>query len=126
MPPPPKKKYIYKTDSLVLEDQGQRICLTGDILVDELVTGVTIALLGYINDNGKFRVEEYCFAGECPTVGVAVSNGMEEVSNEDDRYDDMSCVKLVAVDTVNLISYIWQSSSRLTRPTRIMAMYNFG
>ena len=91
MPPSPKK-YIYKTDSLVLEDQGQRICLTDDILADELVTGITIALLGYINDNGKFHVEEYCFAGEYSTVGVAASHDADEVSSEDDRYEDMSCV----------------------------------
>ena len=76
----------------MLEDQGQRICLTGDIVVDELVTGVTIALLGYINDSGKFHVEEYCFAGECPTMDVAVSNSVNEVSSEDDRYEDKSCV----------------------------------
>ena len=79
----------------MLEDQGQRICLTGDILADELVTGVTIALLGCINDSGKFDVKEYCFAGEYPTVGVTISNGMDEVSSEDDQYENNYGMKIL-------------------------------
>ena len=84
MPIPPRRKYICKTDSLVLEDAAQRIILTGDIPVDELLTGVTIALLGYINDCGKFHVEDYCFAGDCPTVDVTMSNN--EPDNDSDKY----------------------------------------
>ena len=87
MPIPPRKKYIYKTDSLVLEDEAQRIILTGDIPVNELLTGVTIALLGYINDCGKFHVEDYCFAGECPTVDVTMNNGIDDRPDDDnDKY----------------------------------------
>lgn len=85
MPIPPRRKYIYKTDSLVLEDAAQRIILTGDIPVDELLTGVTIALLGYINDSGKFHVEDYCFAGDCSTVDVTMSNSIND-GPDNDKY----------------------------------------
>ena len=88
MPLPPRKKYINKTDWLVLEDQAQRIHLTGDIPVDEMLTGVTVALLGYISDSGKFHVGEYCFAGECPTVDVTMSNSINNMPDDDsDKYD---------------------------------------
>ncbi len=90
MPLPPRKKYLHKTDSLVLEDEAQRINLTGDIPVDELLTGITIALLGKSDDSGKFHVEEYCFAGECPTIDVTMNNSMNDMSDDDDndKYED--------------------------------------
>ena len=92
VPPPPRKKYIHKTDSLVLEDEAQRINLTGDIPIDQLVSGITVALLGHINDNGKFHVEEYCFAGECPSVDVAANSSMDEISSNVDKYEISVCI----------------------------------
>ena len=68
----------------MLEDEAQRINLTGDVPVDELVSGITIALLGHIDKSGKFHVKEHCFAGEPSSFSVAMSNG---VANEDDRYN---------------------------------------
>ena len=69
----------------MLEDEAQQISLTGNIPVDELLTGVTVALLGHINESGKFNVEEYCFAGICPSIDVTMSNDMNDMSN-DDKY----------------------------------------
>ena len=69
----------------MLEDEAQQISLTGEIPVDELLTGVTVALLGHINDCGKFNVEEYCFAGLCPSIDVTMSNDMNDMP-DDDKY----------------------------------------
>lgn len=45
---------------LILEDELQRIQLTGNIEVGAFVTGVVLALLGYKDDTDKFFVEEIC------------------------------------------------------------------
>jgi len=85
VPLPPRKKYICKTDSLVLEDDSQRINLTGNIPVIDLVTGVTVALLGHITDDGQFNVEEYCFAGDQPSFGVQDYRAASELDDGQDR-----------------------------------------
>ncbi|KAB0406767.1 hypothetical protein E2I00_017007, partial [Balaenoptera physalus] len=56
VPQPPRSKYIHADDELILEDELQRIKLAGTIDVAKLVTG----------DNGKFLVEDHCFAGLAP------------------------------------------------------------
>ena len=85
VPLPPRKKYTCQTDSLVLEDATQRINLIGNIPVVDLVTGVTIALLGHINDDGQFNIEEYCFAGDQPSYGL-VDNRIIDSELTEDRY----------------------------------------
>lgn len=45
-----RSHFVHDTDSLVLEDELQRIKLTGDCInVNEVVTGVVVALLGTVN-----------------------------------------------------------------------------
>ena len=73
----------------MLEDEAQRINLTGDIPVDDLVTGIAIALMGYTNDDGKFHVEECCFAGEYPSFSTVTDNGIDDLPGGDDRYNFM-------------------------------------
>ncbi|XP_059483602.1 DNA polymerase delta subunit 2 [Neocloeon triangulifer] len=49
------------SDSLVLEDELQRIALCGNINVQQLVTGIVIAVLGTDDRQGNFTVEDCCF-----------------------------------------------------------------
>ena len=66
-------------DELILEDEVQRVTLTGNIPSRELVTGVVVALLGRDLHDGSFDVQEYCFTGGSETVEVQ--------STEDDAMD---------------------------------------
>lgn len=64
IPQPPRSNYVSNSDQLILEDEIQRIKLVGSNLdIKKLVTGIVIALLGFENSDGKFEVEDYCFAG---------------------------------------------------------------
>ncbi|NXN31232.1 DPOD2 polymerase, partial [Nycticryphes semicollaris] len=89
VPQPPLPKYIHPSDELILEDELQRIKLEGAVEVQRLVTGkgdggfslgaTSWALAGGLNhplsaigtifavygseqDDGKFLVEDHCFA----------------------------------------------------------------
>ena len=55
-------RYTQDNDTLLLEEESQRIVLVGNIDLHALVTGITIALLGFEDDRGKFQVKEYGFA----------------------------------------------------------------
>lgn len=54
-------KYIYLDDELVLEDELQCIKLKGIIDVLKLVIGIVLVVFGFVRDDGKFLVEDYCF-----------------------------------------------------------------
>uniref|UniRef100_A0A2K6NUN4 DNA polymerase delta subunit 2 n=1 Tax=Rhinopithecus roxellana TaxID=61622 RepID=A0A2K6NUN4_RHIRO len=59
-------KYIHPDDELVLEDELQRIKLKGTIDVSKLVTGTVLAVFGSVRDDGKFLMEDHCFADLAP------------------------------------------------------------
>ncbi|NWU51287.1 DPOD2 polymerase, partial [Dromas ardeola] len=62
VPQPPQPKYIHPSDELILEDELQRIKLEGAVEGQRLVTGTIFAVYGSEQDDGKFLVEDHCFA----------------------------------------------------------------
>jgi DNA polymerase delta subunit OB-fold domain len=59
-------RYASEHDTLLLEEESQRIVLIGDIDIHQIVTGVTAALFGSENDEGQLVVKEFCFVGMPP------------------------------------------------------------
>ncbi|GIY05881.1 DNA polymerase delta subunit 2 [Caerostris extrusa] len=62
VPEPVTEEYTKEDDFLILEDDLQRVVLCGNIDPQFNVTGVTVAVLGYTEESGKFFVEEYCYS----------------------------------------------------------------
>ncbi|OWR52976.1 DNA polymerase delta small subunit [Danaus plexippus plexippus] len=64
LPQPTRTHFVHETDSLVLEDELQRIKLSGDCIdVNKVVTGVVVAILGSEDEDGIFTVKDVCWAG---------------------------------------------------------------
>lgn len=73
IPQPSRKNFVSKSDKLILEDDSQRITLIGDIDINSTVTGVICAVIGKEDNDGKFVVEDCCWAG-CDTVSCYTVN----------------------------------------------------
>lgn len=67
MPHPSRIKYTSESDDVMLEDMIQRVTLCG-APINDLVTGLVIAVKGSENTAGKFDVMDYCFAGLPPMI----------------------------------------------------------
>jgi len=80
VPQPPRVKYVGGNDELLLEDQMQRVMLTGNISSKELVTGIIVGLLGQELHNGCFEVEDVCFAElpEQEEISTMETNGEDK------------------------------------------------
>lgn len=56
-------QYTSQDDRLVLEDDDQSICLVGNINPKEHITGIIVALLGVlVEDGSQFLVHDVCYA----------------------------------------------------------------
>ncbi|XP_030839817.1 DNA polymerase delta subunit 2 [Strongylocentrotus purpuratus] len=77
-PQPVRERFFSDSDFLVLEDELQRVVLTGNIDVQTAITGTVIAVKGFENDNGKFEVEDSCYV-DLPSIE-------EFPPLDDDRY----------------------------------------
>lgn len=53
-PLPPPQDYNDSSDDIILEDEIQRIKLIGSVNVGELVTGITVAVLGRLSFKNNF------------------------------------------------------------------------
>jgi DNA polymerase delta subunit 2 len=82
-PLPLRKKFTSEDDSLVLEDESQRITLTGAIPTSISVTGTVIAVIGQELSSGKFDVEKYTYCGIPPQTSISVDSCLEQ---GEDRY----------------------------------------
>ncbi|KAG9124522.1 hypothetical protein FRC07_011312 [Ceratobasidium sp. 392] len=68
---PARTKLASESDSVVLEDESGRVALAGDILAKEqLVTGVTVAVLGFEGPAAAFEVQEIVYAGMAPPAHI--------------------------------------------------------
>ncbi|KOB76546.1 DNA polymerase delta small subunit [Operophtera brumata] len=64
IPQPTRTYFVADSDSLVLEDELQRIKLVGDCIdVHQVVTGVVCAILGSEDEDGIFTVKDVCWPG---------------------------------------------------------------
>lgn len=74
IPQPVRDKYNDETDQLILEDELQRIVLTGNVDAQVEVTGVVVAVLGQeLSSNpGKFNVEEMICQAIAPQLDYPV------------------------------------------------------
>ncbi|XP_063828121.1 DNA polymerase delta subunit 2 [Ostrinia nubilalis] len=79
IPQPARTHFVHDEDSLVLEDELQRIKLVGDCInVHYVVTGVVCAILGSEDEDGVFSVKDVCWAG------CNIQKPLPQLSN--DRY----------------------------------------
>ncbi|KAG9104973.1 hypothetical protein FRC06_002893 [Ceratobasidium sp. 370] len=68
---PARTKRTSESDSVVLEDESGRVALAGDILAKEqLVTGVTVAVLGFEGPTAAFEVQGIVYAGLAPPAHI--------------------------------------------------------
>ncbi|XP_071448293.1 DNA polymerase delta subunit 2 [Hetaerina americana] len=63
LPQPPRSNFTDDSDTLILEDELQRIRLIGNVDIHESVTGVLCAVYGCENSDGHFVVDGICWAG---------------------------------------------------------------
>ncbi|KAI5645458.1 DNA polymerase alpha/epsilon subunit B domain-containing protein [Phthorimaea operculella] len=64
IPQAARTHFVHESDSLVLEDELQRIKLVGDSIdVHQVVTGVVCAILGAEEEDGVFTIKDVCWAG---------------------------------------------------------------
>lgn len=64
IPQPSRTHFVHESDTLVLEDELQRIKLVSECIdVHQVVTGVVCALLGSEDEDGIFTVRDVCWAG---------------------------------------------------------------
>ncbi|KXJ08373.1 DNA polymerase delta subunit 2 [Exaiptasia diaphana] len=80
---PVRAKYADDEDVLVMEDETQRVVLTGNIPVGTSISGTVMSLKGYTTDEGKFQVESMTFSGLPYQVAADLD---KEISDGEDRY----------------------------------------
>lgn len=78
VPPPARTHFVSDKDELILEDETQRVTLQGSALnVHHVVTGCVVSVLGTLQNNGVFLVEDYCWP-EAESVGRSLPELKED------------------------------------------------
>jgi len=85
-----RKRYVHKTDVLFLEDNTQRIVLTGAIAPKGSVTGTVVCAWGKEVQGGRFEVTEWSFAG----LPAQLTSDIAEPLHEDKYVAIMSGISL--------------------------------
>lgn len=76
LPLPPSARYATDEDEFVLEDEQQRIVMTGNIDRQALVTGMVLAIMGEEVAGGVFETVDHCFAGLPPQPTLQLDQTM--------------------------------------------------
>ncbi|XP_062507912.1 DNA polymerase delta subunit 2-like isoform X2 [Corticium candelabrum] len=77
-PLPAQARLTSDEDCLILEDESQRIALTGVIPVSKSVTGAVIALVGQELSSGRFEVEDYTYCGIPPQDIISLDSCLQQ------------------------------------------------
>lgn len=73
-----RERFVHDSDTLVLEDELQRIKLIGGVDPHFLVTGIVCAVYGQEEEGGKFTVKDICFP--------SVESQIQRPIPEEDRF----------------------------------------
>ncbi len=66
VPPAARTHFVSDKDELILEDETQRVTLSGELDVHSVVTGCVVAVYGRLQGSGVFVVEDFCWPeAEC-------------------------------------------------------------
>ncbi|KAI9583242.1 DNA polymerase delta subunit 2 [Glossina fuscipes] len=71
-PQPPRQHYADPEDKVILEDELQRIRLFGKIAAEEMATGAVCAVMGIIEEGGRFDVQDVLYYESGPQKALSL------------------------------------------------------
>ena len=73
-----RRRYTHKSDVMYLEDETQRIAMTGNISTGEAITGTVICAKGRETSGGKFLVEDWSYCGLPAQLNNEIADPVKE------------------------------------------------